>query len=199
MNAELKINDESLRAISLKIADGDQQSFRILFHHFAGRLTVFAQSMLGTKEAATEVVDDVWVRIWKNRITLPQIENLRVYLYTATKNTALNYLSRKATSMVAEPFNDINVQLRDEHCPEQQMITKEIFSKIHAAVQDLPPRAKIIFKLVREDGLKYREVAEILKISANTVDAQMVIAVKKIKEAVGSNFSFRSRQILKKM
>lgn len=199
MNAEIKITDESLKAISLEIADGDQRSFRVLFHHFAGRLTVFAQSMLGTKEAATEVVDDVWVRIWKNRVTLPQVENLRVYLYTATKNTALNYLSRKATSMVTEPFNDINVQLRDEHCPEQQMITQEIFSKIHAAVQDLPPRAKIIFKLVREDGLKYREVAEILKISENTVDAQMVIAVKKIKEAVGSNFSFRPRRILKKI
>ena len=151
------------------------------------------------KEAATEVVDDVWVRIWKNRVTLPQIENLRVYLYTATKNAALNYLSRKAKTMVTEPFNDINVQLRDEHCPEQQMITQEIFSKIHAAVQDLPPRAKIIFKLVREDGLRYSEVAEILKISKNTVDAQMVIAVKKIKGAFGSSFSFSHRRILKKI
>ena len=199
MNTEMKIDPESLRAISLKIADGDQHSFRILFHHFAGRLTIFAQSMLGTKEAATEVVDDVWVRIWKNRVTLPQVENLRVYLYTATKNTALNYLSRKAKSMVTEPFNEIHVQLRDEHSPEQQMITEEIFSKIHTAVQDLPPRAKIIFKLVREDGLKYREVAEILKISENTVDAQMVIAVKRIKEAFGSNFSFTRGRILKKI
>ena len=199
MDTEIKISDQSLKAISLKIAGDDQQSFRILFHHFSGRLTAFAYSMLGTKEAATEVVDDVWVRIWKNRINLPQIENLRVYLYTATKNAALNYLSRKAKAMITEPFNDINVQLRDEHCPEQQMITEEIFSKIHEAVQALPPRAKIIFKLVREDGLKYREVAEILKISENTVDAQMVIAVKKIKEAVGSNFSFRSTRTLKKI
>jgi len=199
MDTEPKITDQSLHAISLKIADGDQYSFRILFHHFAGRLVMFAQSMLGTKEAATEVVDDVWVRIWKNRVTLPQIENLRVYLYTATKNAALNYLSRKAKTMVTEPFNDINVQLRDEHCPEQQMITQEIFSKIHAAVLDLPPRAKIIFKLVREDGLKYSEVAEILKISKNTVDAQMVIAVKKIKEAFASSFNFSRRRILKKI
>jgi RNA polymerase sigma-70 factor (family 1) len=134
-------------------------------------------------------VDDVLVQIWKNRETLPQIENLRVYLYTATKNTSLNYLSRKARIMVTEPFDDINVQLQDEQCPEQQMITEELFRKIHSAVDDLPPRCKMIFKLVREDGLRYKDVAEILNISVNTVDAQMVVAVKKIREAVGGHFS----------
>jgi RNA polymerase sigma-70 factor (family 1) len=198
MNAE-RITDESLKAIAARIADGDQYSFRILFHHFAGRLITFAQSMLGNKEAATEVVDDVWVRIWKNRTTLPQIENIRTYLYTATKNSSLNYLSAKARAMVTEPFNDITIQLKDEYCPEQQLITEEIFKKIHAAVQDLPPRCKMVFKLVREDGLKYHEVAEIMKISQNTVDAQMVIAVKRIREAIGTSMLLRSTPAIKKI
>jgi RNA polymerase sigma-70 factor (ECF subfamily) len=48
------------------------------------------------------------------------------------------------------------------------------------AVDDLPPRCKMIFKLVREDGLKYKEVAQILTISVNTIDVQMAIAVKRI-------------------
>ena len=69
--------------------------------------------------------------------------------------------------------------MQEEQCPDQQMITADILKKIQEAVNDLPPRCKIIFKLVREDGLKYKEVADILNISVNTVDAQMVIAVKK--------------------
>lgn len=194
-----RITDESLKAICARIAEGDQYSFRILFHHYAARLIAFAQSMLGNKDAATEVVDDVWVRIWKNRMALPQIENIRTYLYTATKNASLNYLSAKARAMVVEPFNDLTIQLNDEYCPEQQMITEEIFQKIHAAVQDLPPRCKMVFKLVREDGLKYHEVAEIMKISQNTVDAQMVIAVKRIREAIGNNLNLRTEATFKKV
>lgn len=199
MDIEQKISDDALTAIAERTAKGDQEAFRILFHHYAAKLILFAKSMLGTKEAATEVVDDVWVKIWKNRENLIHINNLRIYLYTATKNSSLNYLSRKAKAMITEPFDDLSVQIRDEHCPEQQMITEEIFTSIHEAVQDLPPRCKIIFKLVREDGLKYKEVAEILKISENTVDAQMVIAVKRIKESVASNFDFKRGRVLKKI
>ena len=199
MRTDNTINDYSLKAIACKIAAGDQQAFRLFFNHFAARLTAFAHAMLNSKEAATEVADDVLVKIWKNREKLPEIENLRVYVYTATKNTALNYLSRRAREVITEPFDHISIQLRDEYCPEQQMMTKEIFKKIHEAVDKLPPRCKMIFKLVREDGLKYKEVAEILKISVKTVDAQMVIAVTKISGTVGGYFSGFSKRTVKKI
>jgi RNA polymerase sigma-70 factor (ECF subfamily) len=60
------------------------------------------------------------------------------------------------------------------------MITAEMMTRMRQAIDSLPPRCKIIFKLIREDGLKYKEVAEILNISVNTIDVQMAIAVKKI-------------------
>jgi RNA polymerase sigma-70 factor (ECF subfamily) len=59
-----------------------------------------------------------------------------------------------------------------------------MLQKIKQAVDSLPPRCKLIFKLVREDGLRYGEVAEILSLSVKTIDAQMVIAVSKIRESV---------------
>jgi len=62
--------------------------------------------------------------------------------------------------------------------------------KIQLAVDALPPRCKMIFKLVREDGLRYKEIAGILNISINTIDAQMAIAVKKITAAIGAEFDF---------
>jgi len=199
MNSTNSTKDEPLVALALKISQGDQHSFRVLFDQYADCLTGFAQSILRSKDAATEVVDDVLVKIWKNREHLPHIQNLRVYLYTATKNTALNYLSGKARQMITEPFNEIDVELKDQHSPDQQMITKELFKRIHDTVQELPPRCKMIFKLVREDGLRYKEVAEILKISENTVDAQMVIAIKKIKEAIRGNLNISTTPgILKK-
>jgi RNA polymerase sigma factor (sigma-70 family) len=74
--------------------------------------------------------------------------------------------------------------------PEQILITAEIQQKIQKAVEALPPRCKMIFKLVREDGLRYKEIAEILNISVNTIDVQMAIAVKRISMAIESEFDF---------
>jgi RNA polymerase sigma-70 factor (family 1) len=182
------INDDDLHLLKKQVAKGDQRAFRKIFDFFAPRLKQFAFSIVKTNDAASQIVDEVFIKIWSNKENSDTINNLKVYLYTATKNTALNYLSRKARQQITEPFDFINIELKDEQCPEQLLITSEIFGKIIAAVDELPPRCKIIFKLVREDGLKYKEVAEILNLSIKTVDAQMVIAVKKISEKVKIHF-----------
>ena len=70
------------------------------------------------------------------------------------------------------------------------MITAEMYRKIQQQVEALPLRCKMIFKLIREDGLKYKEVSDILHISVNTIDVQMAIAVKKIAAALKPEFDF---------
>src|SRR4030095_10626918 len=96
-------------------------------------------------------------------------------------NTGLNYLSQRAKASITEPFDYVDIALYDTgNSPEELLITGEIYKNIREAIESLPPRCKMIFKLIREDGLKYKEVAEILNISVNTIDVQMAIAVKKI-------------------
>lgn len=174
-----------------QVANGDEAAFRQVYTHFFKRLYQFAFAMIKTRESAEEIVEDVFVRIWQQREGIPAIRNLRVYLYTATKNSALNYLSQKARQNITEPFDHIAIDLDGSvGTPEQLLITAETHRKIQTAVEALPPRCKMIFKLVREDGLKYREIAEILNISVNTIDAQMAIAVKKITTAIEAEFDF---------
>jgi RNA polymerase sigma-70 factor (ECF subfamily) len=151
-------------------------------------LVRFAFSFVKAKDTAIELVDSVFVKLWKQKEQVSHIQNLKVYLYTATKNASLNYLSQKAYHSITEPFDYINIKLNDEQTPEQKLIHSEIQKKIIAAIDELPPRCKIIFKLVREDGLKYKETAQVLNISVKTVDAQMVIAVKRISEKVKDYF-----------
>ncbi|MFT3749717.1 MAG: sigma-70 family RNA polymerase sigma factor [Agriterribacter sp.] len=64
------------------------------------------------------------------------------------------------------------------------MVSKEVLKYIHQAVENLPPKCRLIFKLVREDGLKYKEIAQVLNISVKTIDAQMAIAAKKITQSL---------------
>ncbi|UYQ94420.1 RNA polymerase sigma-70 factor [Chitinophaga horti] len=181
-----------------QIANGDEQAFRRLFLFYSPRLNQFAFSIVKTKEASAEIVDDVFIRLWKQREKAAAIGNIRVYLYVAVKNGSLNYLSAKAQRQFTEPFGHFDVELSTDQSPDQQMISAELQAKITAAVESLPPRCKMIFKLVREDGLRYKDVAEILNLTVNTVDAQMVIAVKRISEKVQSHFSAFPRREVKK-
>lgn len=172
-----------------RMATGDEPAFRELYHIYNKRLHYFALALVKTREAAEEVVEDVFIRLWNQRATAGQINNLRIYLYTATKNTALNYLSRKAKEAIIEPFDNVDITLRETGVsPEEIMITAETYQQIRRAVEALPPRCKMIFKLIREDGLRYKEVAEILNISINTIDAQMAIAIQRISDAVRKDF-----------
>ena len=170
-----------LSILQSQVAVGDTRAFRQIFDALFSNLTKFSFSFVHSKEAATEIVDELFVQLWVKRDDIMKINDLRVYLYTATKNASLNYISKKAKQIELEPYENLQVQMTDVVSPEQIMITKEILQKIKEAIDSLPPRCKLIFKFVREDGLSYSEVAEILGLSIKTIDSQMVIAVARIR------------------
>lgn len=171
-----------------EIASGNQVAFRKVYHHFYKKLLQFAFILTKNKEVSEELVEDVFIKFWKNKEHAEEIRYLKVYLYTATKNTCLNYLSSRANANLTKPFDAINIELPETSCPVQLLIYQETFSKIHRAIDTLPPRCKMIFKLIREDGLKYKEVAEILNLSVNTVESQMTIAIRRIAFLVKEEF-----------
>ena len=170
-----------LSILQSQVAVGDTRAFRQIFDALFSNLTKFSFSFVHSKEAATEIVDELFVQLWVKRDDIMKINDLRVYLYTATKNASLNYITKKAKQIELEPYKNLQVQMTDVVSPEQIMITKEILQKIKEAIDSLPPRCKLIFKFVREDGLSYSEVAEILGLSIKTIDSQMVIAVARIR------------------
>lgn len=184
-----------LRPIQDAICQGHEPALTELYRLFSKRLLHFARVITRSPELAEEIVEDVFVKLWTNRARIPEVENLAVYLYVATKNQALNAVSQKARSLIQAPFDDLDIEtsfITSDPCND--LITAEIMKKMQEAVDNLPPRCKIIFKLVREDGLKHREVAEVLNISINTVDVQMAIAIKKICTALGIDRQLRQME-----
>ncbi|MFL5747192.1 MAG: RNA polymerase sigma-70 factor [Niastella sp.] len=187
-----------LTHIQQGIHAGNEQCLADLYKLFSKRLHHFARVITRSPEIAEEIVEDVFVKLWSNRHRINEVENLTVYLYVAVKNRALNAISKKAKELIRAPFDDLDIetgQLVSD--PYNLLVTAEMMKRMHQAVENLPPRCKMIFKLVREDGLKHREVAEILNISLNTVDVQMAIAIKKICTALQVNKVTRSFSIPK--
>jgi len=169
-----------LQGMHVRIANGDEIAFTDLYKTYNKQLLAFAVSIIRNKECAEEVVEDVFISVWRNRKTVAEIENMAVYLYVAVKNKCLTLLSQKARELVTASFDFIDIQIDEPSNPHSQMVSNEMFSRMRVAVESLPPKCKMVFKLIREDGLKYKEVAAILNISVSTIDKQMAIAVKKI-------------------
>ncbi len=166
-----------LTAISL---NDDQNSYRELFILLHSRLKQFAYSILKSREEAEELVSDLFIRIWQKRDQLPSIESPLLYFYTTAKNLALNRLN-KQKRLQQFSSEDWLVQMDSIYFdPEKLMLTEEMIRQIKKAVNDLPLRCRLIFKLVKEDGLKYREVAELLHLSVKTIEAQMAIALRRL-------------------
>lgn len=172
----------SLQELQAGITRGDEAAFTRLYELFYHKLTHFSYSLVRSRELAEEVVEDVFVKLWSDKALTAKIENLTVYLYVAVKNRSLNTLSSKAKELVAAPFDYLDNLPGAvlSASPYDLMVSREMMARVQQAVDQLPPRCKMIFRLIREDGLRYKEVAEILNISVNTIDVQMAIAVKKI-------------------
>ena len=187
------MENSDLRLIQERLSASDESALIRLYQTCYKKLFHFAKAIVRTNELAEEAVEDVFINLWCRRHSVSGINDLNVYLYTAVKNASLNILSKKARELVAAPFDFLNIELQDElPSPDEMMITEEMMRKMQRAVEALPPRCKMIFKLVREDGLKYKDVADILNISVNTIDAQMAIAVKKLCLALNVEKPFRN-------
>lgn len=164
--------------------NSDTRALEKVYLYFYPKLFSFTKTLVSQAEPAEEIVEDVFIRLWENRAELLRINNLKVYLFVAVRNRALSYLEWKSRDIISY-CETYPVDIPTSHnIPDNLMMTKEMAMKINQAVDSLPPKCKLIFKLVREEQLKYREVADILNISPRTVDTQMTIATKKIASAI---------------
>ena len=158
----------------------DQLAFKQFYQLLFFKLYQFAYSYVRSKESAEELVNDVFLAFWQKRKTIGTITNINVYLYVAIKNASLNWL-RKNKLEVPVSIDSLTVHhMQLSPNPESLLISRELQAQIAEAIEKLPPRCKLIFKLVKEDALSYKEVAAILEISVKTVDTQLYLALKKL-------------------
>jgi RNA polymerase sigma-70 factor (family 1) len=164
----------------------DEGALSELHYRYFYRLYKLCYSIIGNKEAAEEITNDVFISIWQKRHLLPKVSNPELYLLKCARNQALGHLRKPRHEISEESLHDFCVEW--EVSPEQILISSEMVRHINAAIDSLPPKCKLIFLLIKEGNLKYREVAELLNLSVKTVETQMRIALKKIGNSVPFSF-----------
>ncbi|MEM6262488.1 MAG: RNA polymerase sigma-70 factor [Bacteroidota bacterium] len=149
-----------------------QANFEAVFRHFYTPLCSYACKYVGEPLLAEEVVSDVLMKVWQKREELAIQTSLKSFLFASTRNRAIDYLRKYQKAHLhrheIEPQHAV-----DTICPERQVIASEMHATLQQAINNLPPQGKNIFQMSRDEGLKYREIAEKLDLSIKTVETHM--------------------------
>ena len=179
---------EDLAHLGERIANDDQLAYRQLFIQFYNKLSRFVMGFTKNRELTEEIVSDVFINIWRRRKNIQEIKNLKLYLYVSAKNITFNYLKKLHRENLTD-LDAVEIELEDPFAdPGAAMITREMNLKLKTAINALPPRCKLVYTLIKEDGLSYKQTAQLLGISESTVDNQISIALKKISSAIRYTF-----------
>ncbi|OQP58875.1 RNA polymerase sigma-70 factor [Niastella populi] len=165
----------------------DEDAYRKLFYHYYPILLNFCTTILNNNEDAEEVVSEVMLKVWTLGENLNQVENLTVYLLKAARNKAYDALRKKSREVTTITISDnIEEYIVDKNSPESLYSGVELSQYIEKTIRALPTQAQLVYRLVREQGLAYKQVTDVLGISLNTAETHMRLALKKIRSALNA-------------
>ncbi|AMR33592.1 hypothetical protein A0256_20260 [Mucilaginibacter sp. PAMC 26640] len=171
---------DTLSLWKLICENDDDKAFELFFSVLNNSLIRFCVLYIHNREAAEEIVSDVFVKCWLNRKTLTEIKKPETYLFVAVKNHSLNYIKKYSNIHLVQIEDTNQVEFFNNYDPQRALENKELIHKMDCAIDTLPQQCRIIFRLIKEDSMRYKEVAEILNISPRTVQTQLFRAMKKL-------------------
>jgi len=171
---------DTLKLWKLICNNDDENAFELFFHLLNNSLIKFCVLYVHQKEIAEEIVSDVFVKCWLNRKNLTEIQNPETYLFVAVKNQSLNHIKKYSSIHLVQIEETNSIEFVNTYNPQKEIENKELVFRMDQAIAGLPQQCRIVFRLIKEDGMKYKEVAEILNISPRTVQTQLFRAIKKL-------------------
>lgn len=169
------------------VARGDEAAFAGLFHRYRNHVYTVACRLTDSPALAEEIVQDVFLKIWIKRDTLPGIRDFRSYLFIVCRNHIFSALKRLARRQGAiEEFTSLLPV--SENPTEHYLAEKEYGEILRQAIDHLPPQQKQVYYYCREQGLKREKAAELMQIAPETVKAHLAKANRFIRAYCLSRF-----------
>lgn len=190
----------SLKEIFIKLSESpDRVIYDYFFNTYYPKLIWFALLYVKQHSAAEEVVSDVMLNIFKKRKKLAETDNIEGYIFVSVKNQSLKYLRKSKRQVYVDNLeSESDLLMTTSVSPEYEYLENEFHQVVKSTIDSLPPKRKLVFKLIKEDGLKYQEVANLLDLSVKTIETHMGLALKSLKENIEryKNGNLRRTQII---
>lgn len=169
-----------------RLKQNDKEAFNLLFYMYAEKIFKFSLTFFNEEAEAEEIVQEVFLKIWLKRANITNPSTFNAYIYTMAKNMIFNNLKRNVyrTKYNSYVYTNHNTYNNDT---ENAVMYEETKQRIELALKALPKKRREVFLLSRREGLKNKEIAEMLAISIKTVETHMSLSLKYLREILRPN------------
>lgn len=168
-----------------------KDQFKDVYVSSYSRMKRFAQQYVIREEDAENIVQDIFFELWEKKMEFSSFVNLNGYLFSVLKNRCIDFLRRKTleqravNTMQDEYLREIKLKFESLEALDNKYLNEpHIDIIVQNAIDSLPEKCKEIFIMNKLEGKKQKAIAKELDISIHTVESQMAIAYKKLKEAL---------------
>ena len=168
-----------------QIAEGNKEAFDVFFGHYYPKLIQFAHIYVNCPQQAEDIVADVLTNFLLHRKRVFVLEHFEAYLYSSIKNKALSSIKKQGKmELYPQEVADQRPMTMEAANPHELLVEQELRAKVFLITENFPPKRKMVFRLIREEGFSYRQVAQLMEISERTVEVHLKLAVKALREGV---------------
>jgi RNA polymerase sigma-70 factor (family 1) len=170
-------------ALIIAFGRGEEKADKIIFNRYFRMLCVYAERITANMHEAEDIVADVFIKMMQKRAEFGTVDNIKAFLFTATRHAAINYALAARRHHAAHEQIEYLTQYRadEEHFLHNEMIRLEVIQEIYREIENLPRRCRTIFKLLFIGGLSTEDIAHRLSINSQTVRTQKARAIQLIK------------------
>ena len=161
------------------ISMGDESAFKEMFVHYYPKVKVFLGQFIGNQDDAKDVAQNIFVKIWLQRRLLPELRSFSAFLYTMTRNAAIDY---GRIHKIRIPLDAVETASERDHETESGFFAKELQVRISHAVAEMPEKRRKVFIMSRLEGRTGKEIAETLGISRKTVENHINLALRELRK-----------------
>lgn len=167
-----------------KISESDREAFDSLFRALYPQLVMFSMRYTQNKAVASDLVQDAFLILWNKRRELELGQSTKAYLYSIVRNSSLNYIRDHSSKTVGLEEAEVEVEVDESRLEsiDEMKESEGLINLIRGWIEELPERRCEAFKLSRYEGLDHEEIAEVMDISANTVNNHIVSALEYLRE-----------------
>ncbi|MCG6190717.1 RNA polymerase sigma factor [Maribellus maritimus] len=174
-----------------KFISGDKSAFEAIFHHTKGKMKGFLKKVVPIDEDPENVLQEVYVKLWENRQSINPNNHFETFLFSIAKNLVIDIMRKRLNKQ--KYLENLYIHIKGGQNNSLDTLAKieysELEQKIFDLIEKLPKKRQLIFKLNRLEGFTYKEIAEQLNISENTVDTQMRQALSFLRREMNIYFS----------
>ena len=165
-----------------KMQEGDWAAFNTFFERYAERLFHYAVGFVKQREEAEDIVQEAFIYLWTHRDKIAYTGSVYAYLARTVKHACIDF---KLHEEVKARYEQETMRDGEAATEDEEDNFEELYARVREVMDALPPKCREVFVMGCVDGMSYKEIADKLGVSVNTVKTQMKVAYKKMKDEFG--------------